>query len=268
MKPVIVIPFHDPDGILLPFLAKIERELKAIFEQAILSISPQTAQRQVDALRRLSADSFYQLIHNDPNTLPGEHYINGWRYAVAHFPADCSFHLCDLDRFAFALDSYRATFLDDLAWASAQTQPVLFQRSAAAWATHPSNYRELEGMINRVGELLFGTRFDFAWSHAVLRGHHLRDLLDHLTGRDFVILIEMVLLLREQLLLRAVDWLAWEDPYILGVSAETLRHQRENSQTETEKRIRGLLPFFNALHATVEPLSPERTWSRPTFGQA
>lgn len=263
MQSTLLIPFHDPDGILQPFLWAMEADLKRLFDGVVLSISPQTARCRGEMLERLSADSFYTLVHNDPHTLPGEHYMNGWRTAIDRYPADQSFHLCDLDRFAYALHSFRDDFLRDIAWANAQTQPVLFQRSAAAWATHPANYRELEGMVNRVGEMLLGKRFDFAWSHAVLRGHELRELLNQLTGRDFIILIEMVLLLRERLLLREVDWLAWEDPFILGVSDETLRRQRESSQAETEKRIRGLLPFFNALHGLVEPLSPERTWNRP-----
>ncbi len=263
MKPALVIPFHDPDGILLPFLQAVEPELMQLFDRVILSISPSTAQKQAAAIARLSAEPFYALTFNEPNSLPGEHYMNGWRQAVSLYPAEQSFHLCDLDRVAFALNNYHDTYVADVTWASKQSEPVLFQRSEKAWATHPANYRELEGMVNRVGEMLLGKRFDFAWSHAVLRGHHLRELFNQLTGRDFIILIEMVLLLRERLLLKYVDWLAWEDPYILGVSAETLRQQRENSQTETEKRARGLLPFFNALHRLVEPLSPDQTWNRP-----
>ena len=264
MKPALILPFHDPDGILRPFLWEIEADLKQQFDRTILSISPSTEQKQSELINRLSADPFFAITFNKSGTLPGEHYMNGWRYALSLYADEQSFHLCDLDRVAFALDGYRDTFLADVAWASEQVAPVLFQRSAAAWATHPANYRELEGMVNRVGELIFGQRYDFAWSHAVLRGRHLRFLLENLTGRDFIILIETVLLLRDQLVLKSVDWLAWEDPYISGVPADKLRRQRESSQVETEKRIRGLLPFFNALHKVVQPLSPEREWDRPT----
>jgi hypothetical protein len=44
-----------------------------------------------------------------------------------------------------------------------------------------------------------------------------------------------------------VDWLAWEDPFLLGQDPDVLKHERENSLTETNKRLNYVLPMVETL---------------------
>jgi hypothetical protein len=228
---VVVLPIHDPTGILFPFLAQCTPDLKRLFERAYVSLSPTTPAAQPGLMERLRADPFFAVQTNAPGTLPGEHFLAGYRAALAECAPATSVHLMDIDRAAFALlNGYREAFLADARWAQSQAQPVLFERSAAAWATYPDNYRELEGMLIRIGELIFGRYLDFAWSYLAVRAGVLAETLPRVTSRDFGILIELVLLLEPRLLTREVDWLAWEDPFILGVPAADLRAERTASR--------------------------------------
>ena len=46
---------------------------------------------------------------------------------------------------------------------------------------------------------------------------------------------------------RAVDWLAWEDPFIFERDAKELKLERENSLAETNKRLNYVLPMLETL---------------------
>jgi hypothetical protein len=54
----IVLPFHDPDGLLAPFLQTITPDLKSLFECAFISVSPITQQRQADFNCSIQDDPF------------------------------------------------------------------------------------------------------------------------------------------------------------------------------------------------------------------
>ncbi|MCB0110806.1 MAG: hypothetical protein KDE53_33030, partial [Caldilineaceae bacterium] len=62
-------------------------------------------------------------------------------------------------------------------------------------------------------------------------------LLPHIHCRDFGLLPELLLLLRDQLQTQEVDWLAWEDPFILQRDAAALRAERDSDPAETRKRL-------------------------------
>ncbi|MAU08860.1 MAG: hypothetical protein CL607_03490 [Anaerolineaceae bacterium] len=51
---------------------------------------------------------------------------------------------------------------------------------------------------------------------------------------------------------KAVDWLAWEDPYIFNVDAQTLKAQRETSQQEVFKRLAYAVPMMQQLYETAK----------------
>jgi hypothetical protein len=245
MLPAIVLPFHDPQAVMLPYLWQLDAWLKQSFNQAFIGLSHPTQLNQLQAVERLQSDPFYRLTFNPPGSQPGDHYRAVYRSAVYQSPPEQRLHLCDFDRPAFALlAGYRQAYLDDLTWVNAQIRPVLFQRTSAAWATYPDNYREIEGLVARVGELLYNQTYDFGWSYLVLQAADLAWVLPQLNSRDFGVLIEVLLLLRPRLLTHQVDWLAWEDPFILGRDADELRAERSHSHPETVKRLRGLLPFF------------------------
>jgi hypothetical protein len=44
-----------------------------------------------------------------------------------------------------------------------------------------------------------------------------------------------------------VDWLAWEDPFILQRDAAELKREREQSLDETNKRLKYVLPMLETL---------------------
>ncbi len=263
--PVIVSPFHDPSGLLFEHLRSMTPALKQNFGRVYLSISPPTEQRQTENLAWVQADPFFAVNFNRPETLPGDHYLGGYRHAVEACASDRIFHLCDLDRIAFALNtSHREAYLADVQFANAKARhaPVLFQRSEQAWSTYPQIYRQIEDLIIQVGEILFSETYEFAWSYMVMRAGQLKTLLPKIKSHDFGILIEVVLMLREQLVRKPVDWLAWEDPYIFGRDPDEMRRARDNSKEETYKRLRGMLPFFEHFLSVTSPLSPEQGWDK------
>ena len=60
-------------------------------------------------------------------------------------------------------------------------------------------------------------------------------------------LAEMTLLLRDKLLSKDVDWLAWEDPFLLSCDAAHLKIEREHSARETQKRLAYIVPTLRLL---------------------
>jgi hypothetical protein len=254
MRPAIVLPFHDPNGILLSHVERVEADLKRKFDRAFLSISPVTANYQAERLELLAQDPFFILNENLPDTLPGDHYRAAYLNAVRHCPPHQQLHLCDIDRVAFALQSpHRAEFLQSLEWVTGESQPVLFQRSPAAWITHPKPYREAEAIAIQLGHLLFGHYYDFAWSYLVVSAGVLAAILPTFVHRDFGLLAEIVLALRTTLLTREVNWLAWEDPFILGCDVDKLRAERESDSAETRKRLLWNAPIIRLLLTVIEP---------------
>ena len=248
---------------MLPHLFQLDAWLKQTFDHAYLGLSHPTQLNQPAAVDRLQSDPFYRLTFNPPGSQPGEHYRAVYQSAVDGCSPAQRLHLCDFDRPVFALaTAYRQAYVDDLAWANDQTPPVLFQRTPAAWATYPDNYREIEGLVTRVGELLYGQTYDFGWSYLVLQASDLAPLLPQLVSRDFGVLIELLILLRPRLLTRSVDWLAWEDPFLLGRDAGELRLERSQSQAETVKRLRGLLPFFRHFLEKEPLLMTDLVWEK------
>jgi hypothetical protein len=115
--------------------------------------------------------------------------------------------------------------------------PLLFQRSGKAWSTHPKNYREVEHLATRAGELLLDRSLDLTWCHLVVQAQQLRQVLPHVGRPDLSMLAEMVLQLGDGVSTRDVDWLAWEDPFLSGRQADDLRREREGSVEETRKRL-------------------------------
>jgi hypothetical protein len=58
---------------------------------------------------------------------------------------------------------------------------------------------------------------------------------------------EMIFYMQDTVHTRNVDWLAWEDPFILSRDAIELKRERENSLEETNKRLRYVLPMIETL---------------------
>jgi hypothetical protein len=146
-----------------------------------------------------------------------------------------------------APDSVDTFEFEDIDALTATDVPLIFQRSELAWATHPQNYRQLEGIVTTVGKNLFGRELDYAWCHIAAPAKQLRKIMPKVKNPDLSVVAEMIFYLQDNVHTRDVDWLAWEDPFILARDAAALKHERENSLEETNKRLRYILPMIETL---------------------
>lgn len=76
----------------------------------------------------------------------------------------------------------------------------------------------------------------------------LRAILPQVRCHDLAVCAELVLLLKATIQIREVDWLAWEDPFILNRDPDQLKQEREQSPAETQKRLNYVLPMIEAIH--------------------
>jgi len=247
-RPAAVMPLHDPQLITLRPLINVEDALRNLFGQVVLGVSTETAAAAPDVIAALRGDDFWRLIDLDASQPIGAQLMDLYGFAAGSCPPEKTLHLCFPDRLAFALSTgYAQTMADDVDYAGRIGKPVLFQRSPLAWASHPSNYCEVETFITDMGEQLFGKRLDFAWCHLALPCRDLQRLLPLITSDQFDVLTRLVLHLMPAIIPVFVDWLAWEDPFLLGVDADELREQRENDPQETVKRLGYALPMLRTL---------------------
>jgi hypothetical protein len=247
MKPSLAFPFNDPDGALFPHLQVILPDLKSHFERAYIC-PPHSTHKHVEHMQRLKDDDFFTMIPIDRERQIGEHFHYLYQHTAAVAPAEQIIHLCYLDRIAFALEGeYRDAFLDDIDSLSAQATPIIFQRSEFAWATHPQNYRHLEGIVTIVGNNLFGRELDYAWCHIAVPARRMCEILPSVRNPDLSMVAEMIFYMRNEIHTCDVDWLAWEDPFVLSRDAAGLKQERENSLEETNKRLRYILPMIETL---------------------
>jgi hypothetical protein len=247
MRPALAFPFNDPDGTMFHHLQAILPDLKGHFERAYIC-PPLSALQHANQMRQLQADDFFTIFHIDRDLRIGEHFAYLYQRAAEVAPSDQIIHLCFLDRLAFALESnYRDLILSDIDFLSLSDVPLIFQRSQAAWETHPQNYRDLEGIVTTVGRNLFGRELDYAWCHIVVRAGQLREIMPLVKNPDLSMVAEMIYYLQDNIQARDVDWLAWEDPFILGRDPAELKHERENSLEETHKRLSYVLPMIQTL---------------------
>jgi len=247
-KPALVMPFHDPDGSMFRHLEIILPDLESHFERAYLTVPDATAQLQPENVDRLQADDFFQLYPVTKTSPVGEHFAFLYQHVVQEADPEQILHLCFIDRLSFALRTkYREQFLADVNSLLPEHLPLIFQRSADAWSTHPKNYFEIETFASRMGQILFNKWLDYGWCHLVLQAKHLREIMPKVKSPELSMVAEMVLHLQRNIHTRDVDWLAWEDPFILGCNADELKRERENSLEETQKRLSYILPMVEIL---------------------
>lgn len=247
MKPAVAFPFSDPDGTMFPHLQAILPDLKNHFEHAYLC-PPLSTHRLNRQAEKLEDDEFFTVFPVDRELQIGEHFACLYRHAAETAPAEQIIHLCYLDRLAFALEGeHRESFLADIDTLSRENIPLIFQRSQAAWETHPQNYRRLEGAVTTVGQNLFGRELDYAWCHIAVQAGQLREIMPRVKNPDLSMVAEMIFYLQDEIHTRDVDWLAWEDPFLLRQDPDVLKHERENSLAETNKRLNYILPMIETL---------------------
>lgn len=243
----LVFPFHDPNNIETGFLIKTLPILKLNFQSVFVSITPKTVINNPKALDFLYSDKFFVVNENADESMIGDHFISGYANAVKNSDPKQVFHLCTADRLSFVLLSkYKKSFLADVKNITKNNSPCLFIRSQRAWKTHPRNYQAAESMVTEVGKVLFGKPFDFTWCHLAICAQQLQSILPKLTAHDLVFCAQLVMNLNK-LKLKKVDWLSWEDPYILGKDPKSYKAERENDPKEFEKRMSYVLPEINYL---------------------
>ncbi|PKN91974.1 MAG: hypothetical protein CVU44_16920 [Chloroflexi bacterium HGW-Chloroflexi-6] len=248
MLPVLVLPLRDPDNIFYPLLKAGLPILKEHFGSAIVSIPASTRERQPQNVAEMQADPFYHVYHAQTEAPAGLHFTELYRYAAGDSAPEQVLHLCYPDRLTFALQpAYRDSFLADAASLHPESLPLIFHRSARAWETHPQNYRQLEGFVSRLGETLFGKTLDYGWCHLVVQAGELRQVMEKVSHPEISMVAEMVLQMQHHIHTRDVDWLAWEDPFILNRDPAELKAERESSLAETQKRLSYCLPMTEIL---------------------
>ena len=232
---------------MLPHIQAILPDLKNHFDHAYISAPPSSIELlQQKGLHH--ADGFFTVFPIAENKPIGEHFAHLYLRAAETAHPDQPLHLCYPDRVAFALEGkYREAFLADINSVTADDLPLIFQRSPSAWDTHPQNYRELEGLVTTVGKNLFGQELDYGWCHIVVCAGQLREIMPLVKNPDLSMVAEMIYYMQDHIHTRAVDWLAWEDPFIFGRDAAELKHEREHSLVETNKRLKYVLPMLETL---------------------
>jgi hypothetical protein len=247
MRPALAFPFNDPDGTMFHHLQVILPDLKRHFEHAYLC-PPLSTWEHIDHIGKLQADDFFTLFPPEREMQIGEHFAYLYQRAAEAAPAEQIVHLCYLDRLAFALEGkYKDVFLKDIDSLSASDVPLIFQRSQIAWASHPQNYYELEGMVTTLGRNLFGRDLDYAWCHIAVRAGELCEIMPLVTNHGLSMVAEMIFHLQDHIQTQDVDWLAWEDPFILSRDPVELKRERENSLAETKKRLKYVIPMIETL---------------------
>jgi hypothetical protein len=248
MKPVLVFPFYDPQNLYFPHLRAALPDLEAHFARACISLPASSARLQPESARALLADGFFHCLRLESEAPMGTHFGVLYRFAAREADPGEILHLCFPDRLLFALRTgYRDAFVADVAALRLPELPLVFQRSARAWETHPRNYAELEGFVTRIGETLFGQSLDYGWCHFVIQAGELREVMREISLPNLDMVAQIVLRTQHHLHTREVDWLAWEDPFILGRDPAALKAERENSPQEYQKRLSYVLPMIENL---------------------
>jgi len=244
----VVIPFHDPDGMMFPHLVKITPILKSTFGVAYLSIPSTTLANFPEHVSWLKDDDFFQLIFIQDGAAVGKHFKELFQFAAHTTAPQTVLHLCFIDRLAFAMQTeYRDQFILDMTSLPQDTLPCIFQRSPKAWTTHPRNYYEVEKFITTIGELTLQKSLDFAWCHLVITASHLAAILPSIQGDNLNMMAEIVLQIQDEITSQDVDWLAWEDPFLLSRNESELKSEREQDVRETHKRLSYALPMIQKI---------------------
>jgi hypothetical protein len=247
MPTSIAFPYHDPDLMMFPHLQACLPDLKALFSRAYIGLPLQT-QQHTSLVDWLTKDDFFTVFPINREMQIGERFAHVYLNAARAANPDEIIHLAYIDRLAFALEgSYRDQFIMDVKNIGSSDVPLIFQRSAKAWETHPQNYYEIESFVTTIGKILFGKSLDYAWCHLVIRAAELAEILPRVRNPDLSMVAEMVLQLQPDIKTKEVDWLAWEDPFILRRDPDKLKHERENSPEETQKRLAYAVPMVETM---------------------
>lgn len=247
MRPAFVFPLHDPTGLLWDRLPAGLRVLEPWAGRVVVGLTSDTALPAASLVSWLESQRWIDVVRVPTPAPVGVQFRHLYAEAVRLADPRQIVHLCFPDRLLFALaGDHRRQFLDDVLRANVDA-PLLYERSVKAWATHPKVYREAEALVTTMGRLLIGRELDFAWCHLALSAQDLASCLPIMGREDLSMMAELIWCIKDRVRTKAVDWLAWEDPFVLGGDSEALRAERENSVDELEKRLSYVLPMLDVL---------------------
>lgn len=248
LKPAAAMPVNNIDGTMIAYLQKYTPDLKRIFDKVFISLTSETWGANPEDADALAADPFFHVIRVPQPATIGEVFRTLYRTAAAESPPDQVLHLCFTDRVVYALQSeHRDAFIRDMQASADLLMPLIYERSELAWNTHPRNYREIEHLVTMAGEWLFGVSLDFCWCHFAAQAGVLKEILPGVQGKGLDLEAEIVLALLDTVQSKEVDWLAWEDPFILYRDPAELKAEREADPEENRKRLNYVVPMLQRL---------------------
>jgi len=241
----LAFPYHDPQGAFNDALRRQLGHLRTTFDTICVGATPATVSGNAEFLAELRAAGCL-IAENGPGTSIGDHSRSALRLAVEQAGPRRPVAFLFLDRFLFAMETeLKEPFLADLARYQDQAC-IVFERSPAAWATHPDNYREVEGMTTRLGELLFGSTVDWCPCALILGANVSRFIVRESNNPTYAVWPEWLLLAAKYgatIASTEVDWLAWEDPFWQQITPQELKHAQENDPLQVVKRIQMHVPM-------------------------
>jgi hypothetical protein len=236
---ILAFPYHDPEGRCNTAFRRQLETLRSFFYKVCIGATPWTISKNAGFCAELEAQGCL-LYKNGPDSSIGDHSRTALQLAVEQSRGRQPIFFGFLDRFLFALDTeHRVSFLQDVdRYRTAEC--MAFERSPAAWRTHPANYAEVERMISRMGELLHGSYMEMSPCAFVLSPTTADLLARSSTVDSWAVWAEWLLLAAKNqvpITIKQVDWLSWEDPYWEQADADALRRAQENNHQEVVKRI-------------------------------
>jgi hypothetical protein len=240
---IFTFPYHDPDGKFNePLEARLD-DLQAAFDEICISVTPATTEYNHEFLQYLEM-SGCTLFHNQSGSLLGDHFRAALHLAA---PRGQPIFYGFIDRVLFAMDTdWKQRFLEDLD--QYEMRPfTIYDRSQSAWDTHPANYCEIEHMVSRACEWLFGEYLELGLCAFTVSARTADTIARQSTCPAIEVLGEWVLLAVANdipITAKKVDWLLWEDPHWEGLDPSEFKQARERSRQETAKRINMMAPFM------------------------
>lgn len=239
---ILTFPYYDPNGTYSQAFRRQLATLKSAFDAICISAIPPTSANN-PGLVRLLEDEGCLIFNNDPTAPIGDQSREALRLATDQAQQPILFGF--LNRLLFVLETkWRTRFLQDLTTHQA-AEFLVFERSEAAWDTHPSNYREIERMVSRMFEFLSGRFIELAPCGFILDQSAADTILSQSTSASWDVWAEWILLALKNdipVTTRKVDWLAYQHPYWERVDPGVMKRDREASREETVKRIRMNMP--------------------------
>jgi hypothetical protein len=242
---ILAFPYHDPQGALNAALRRHLERLQSTFDVLCIGATPPTVAHNAPFLAELHAAGCL-IAENGPGTTIGDHSRSALRLAVEQAQQDQPIAFLFVDRFLYAMETeHKEPFLADVLRYQDQACMV-FERTPAAWATHPANYKEVEDMTTRLGELLFGSTVDWCACALVFGAAICRHIIQESRIDTYAVWPEWLLIAAKHgapIASTEVDWLAWEDPFWEGVDPKALKRAQESDPTQVVKRIQMHAPM-------------------------